>query len=84
MTEVLLATANQHKLEEFNAILSHKFIIKSLVEFPDIPEIEETGSTLEENAEIKATTLLNYTLKGHNGRRFRADSTIVRRKAGCS
>ena len=63
MTEVLLATANQHKLEEFNAILSHKLIIKSLVEFPDIPEIEETGSTLEENAEIKAATLLNYTLK---------------------
>ncbi len=63
MTEVLLATANHHKLEEFNAILNHKFIFKSLIDFPDLPDIEETGSTLMENAELKATTLLNYTLK---------------------
>jgi len=63
MTEVLLATGNSHKLQEFEAILGHIFRFLSLKDFPDLPDIEETGQTFTENAIIKAETLSLYTGK---------------------
>ncbi len=61
MKEVLLATKNRHKIEEFSNILEKiGFTVKSLYDFEDM-EIDENGSTFEENALIKARTLFNYT-----------------------
>jgi XTP/dITP diphosphohydrolase len=52
---LLIATTNPGKLAEILAILEGvPFELRTLVEFPDIPEPEETGSTFEENARLKA------------------------------
>lgn len=61
MKEILLATANKHKLDEFAAILGSSYLIRSLSDFKEIPDIDETGQTLEDNAGIKARTLFLYT-----------------------
>ncbi len=52
MMELVLATHNIHKRDELATMLSGLFIVKMLPD--DFPEIEETGTTLEENALIKA------------------------------
>ncbi|MEE8437644.1 MAG: RdgB/HAM1 family non-canonical purine NTP pyrophosphatase [Candidatus Neomarinimicrobiota bacterium] len=60
--KVLLATRNIHKVEEISAVLENlDFEIYSLVNFPEIGEIEETGSTLLENSLIKARTAFKFT-----------------------
>lgn len=54
MKQIVFATNNDHKLEEVRAILSNKYDILSLKEIGCKEEIEETGTTLEANALIKA------------------------------
>ncbi|KMJ56957.1 nucleoside-triphosphate diphosphatase [Bacillus sp. LL01] len=55
MTDIIIATNNPGKVKDFEVILEPKgFQVKSLADFPDIPEVEETGSTFEENALLKA------------------------------
>ncbi|MFM1825878.1 MAG: RdgB/HAM1 family non-canonical purine pyrophosphatase, partial [Actinomycetota bacterium] len=64
MKKIVLATANTHKLEEFQRILSHKLpsiLLVSQNEFENVPEIEETGATFAENALIKARALNDLT-----------------------
>ena len=56
---LLLATRNAHKVEEISLILRRLlpdlvFQILSALDFPEASEPEETGSTFEENARIKA------------------------------
>ncbi len=56
--EIIFATSNQNKVNEVNEILSNTGItIFSLSDIGYTDEIEETGKTLEENSEIKASTL---------------------------
>jgi len=50
---LLFATTNPHKVAEIEAMLGPCFTVKSLLDF-GLPGPEETGATLEENAEIKA------------------------------
>jgi XTP/dITP diphosphohydrolase len=51
----VLATRNADKVREIRAILGLRDgDLRSLLDYPDFPDIEETGSTLEENALIKA------------------------------
>ncbi len=58
MNKFVLSTRNQHKIEEVKAILSEclttPFELLSLDDIGFTDEIEETGSTFEENALIKA------------------------------
>lgn len=64
MTDLILATKNQHKVEEIKALLADVPVrILSLRDFPDIPEVEETGVTFAENAEIKAKAVSSATGK---------------------
>jgi XTP/dITP diphosphohydrolase len=49
MTRLLLATANEHKVEEISVILGSGFTIEARD-----PGVPETGDTFEENALIKA------------------------------
>ncbi len=57
---VVLATANLHKAREIVAILAATRL--ELVARPtDVPEAEETGSTLEENALLKAASIAEAT-----------------------
>ncbi len=58
MKKLLLATRNKGKIEEFHRILEEiapgEFELVGLDHFPDLPDVEETGSTFEENALLKA------------------------------
>ncbi|MFC0233245.1 ribonuclease PH [Vagococcus entomophilus] len=56
--EVLIATRNKGKAKEFAAIFAEKgFTVKTLLDYPDLPDVEETGKTFEENARLKAETI---------------------------
>jgi XTP/dITP diphosphohydrolase len=55
MRALLLATGNRHKLEEYHAIFHH--LPLQLLSLNDIQldmDVEETGTTFRENAELKA------------------------------
>ena len=53
--KLLLATQNEHKVDELTRLLdAYEIEVVSLLEFPEIGEIIEDGDTLEANALIKA------------------------------
>ena len=52
--KIVFATNNQHKLDEIRAILGSQFEVVSLADIGCHEEIPETGTTLEENAMMKA------------------------------
>jgi XTP/dITP diphosphohydrolase len=55
MKEVIIATNNPGKAKEFEHIFAPRGIaVRTLLDFPEIPEVEETGTTFEENAILKA------------------------------
>ncbi len=59
---VILATRNTGKIQELkDTLCNFKLNILCLEDFPEIPEIEETGKTFEENALIKAKVASQYT-----------------------
>ena len=60
--KIILATHNEDKCAEITAMLDELPIqLLSLEDFPEIGEIEENGSSLEENALIKARTVHSIT-----------------------
>jgi len=55
MFQIVAATKNKHKLEEYKKMLEGQNAeILSLIDFPDCPETIEDGKTFEENAIKKA------------------------------
>lgn len=59
MKEILIATANAHKVDEYRQMLQpYGYTVKSLADF-DFEEVEETGTTFAQNALIKAKALYN-------------------------
>ncbi len=62
MKKLIFATSNPHKLEEIRDILS-EYTILGLEDAGIIEEIQETGTTLEENAIIKAQYLFDKSGK---------------------
>lgn len=55
LNTVVLATRNQHKVEEIQALLADvSLTFLSLADFPDLPEVVEDGTTCHENAVKKA------------------------------
>src|SRR5947209_6287356 len=59
--DLLLATRNPHKTQEFSQLLGDSFGIKDVGGNPEIPLPEETGSTFKENAILKAVTISKHT-----------------------
>lgn len=58
MTGLIVATRNKGKLLEIRKILEEvRCPIYSLADFPDLPEVEEDGSTFEQNAVKKASAI---------------------------
>lgn len=58
MKEMMIATSNAHKVEEFKAMLEPLgYHIKSLLDLNEPIDIEETGTTFQENALIKAKAI---------------------------
>ena len=58
MKKLLLATRNKGKIQEFHRILEEiapgEIELVGLDQFPDLADVEETGSTFQENALLKA------------------------------
>ncbi|HSH37181.1 MAG TPA: non-canonical purine NTP pyrophosphatase, partial [Chthoniobacterales bacterium] len=57
MHHVLFATRNAHKTREFAQMLGPNFRVTDLTRRTDLPEVEESGGTFEENATLKAVTI---------------------------
>lgn len=55
---IVIATGNLGKAKEFAAMFGAAgYQIKTLKDFPDLPDVAETGKTFEENARLKAETI---------------------------
>ena len=61
---LVFASNNDHKLQEVRAIMPAFIEVLSLNEIGFLQEIEETGSTLEENSRIKAETVAAFIKDG--------------------
>jgi XTP/dITP diphosphohydrolase len=60
--KLVLATANPDKAAEIRAVLHDAGLDVELVPRPgDVPDVDETGSTLEDNARLKAVALCAAT-----------------------
>ncbi|MPM97709.1 dITP/XTP pyrophosphatase [bioreactor metagenome] len=55
---IVIATKNPGKAEEFRQMFGKEgYAVKTLFDYPEIPDVEETGKTFEENARLKAETI---------------------------
>ena len=62
LRDVVLATRNSHKAAELAAILAGLPVrIRTMDEFPDVPEVVEDGDTCEANAVKKARAVFKAT-----------------------
>ena len=64
MKKIVLATANTHKVTEFQRILGELLPGLELIassDFSNVPVIEETGATFAENALLKAKMINEFT-----------------------
>lgn len=62
MTRVVLATANPDKAREIRDVLGAVGLASGLVPRPDgVPDVDETGATLEDNARLKVVALCDAT-----------------------
>lgn len=62
MRDIVLATRNRHKRDELAALLSDLDVrIRTLDEFPNVPEVVEDGETCQANAIKKAKTVAAAT-----------------------
>lgn len=58
MQEVIIATKNRGKVKEFEWMFNPLgYEVKTLLDYPEIEDVEETGKTFEENAILKAETV---------------------------
>jgi len=62
--KLVIASRNDHKIQEMRRILEQAGLDLELVgtaEFPDLPDVEETGSTFAANAMLKARVVSEFT-----------------------
>jgi XTP/dITP diphosphohydrolase len=55
---LVVASKNQDKIEEIEAVLGEVGLVEEIVRGMGWPDVEETGSTLEENALLKAKAVM--------------------------
>jgi len=64
MRKIVLATKNTGKIAEFERLLSEftpGIKVLGLADFPDMPEVVESGKTLKENARLKAKAICEFS-----------------------
>jgi XTP/dITP diphosphohydrolase len=61
LPRLLIATGNSHKTAEFRALLTGVALVEDLSSHPGLPQVEETGTTFEENSAIKAAAAARAT-----------------------
>lgn len=55
---IVIATRNPGKAKEFSALFAKEgYQTKTLLDYPELPDVEETEKTFEENARLKAETI---------------------------
>ena len=54
---LVIATRNAHKTQEIREMLGNRYEVLDVTDFPDLPEVEETGTTFLENATLKALAI---------------------------
>ncbi len=59
--KLIIATRNAHKTQEIAQILPDCYQVSSLANYPDAPDVEETGDTFAANAALKALGISSYT-----------------------
>lgn len=60
--KIIIASHNPGKIKEFKELLEPlNMEVLTLSDYPEIPEVEETGATFEENAIIKAQAISHVT-----------------------
>ena len=57
MRPLLVATGNSHKSQEISAMLGADYEVSDLSSHPELPEVDETGTTFLENATLKAVEI---------------------------
>ena len=61
MAYIVVATANAHKVDEYRELLADQNVeLKSLLDYPAFPGVEEDGKTFAENAAKKALAACKY------------------------
>ncbi|EHI69957.1 nucleoside-triphosphate diphosphatase [Streptococcus ictaluri] len=61
---ILIATRNEGKTKEFRHLFGKLGLrVENLNDYPDLPDVEETGTSFEENARLKAETISALTGK---------------------
>ena len=61
MAYIVVATSNEHKVEEYRKLLDGQNVeLKSFLDYPGFPGVEEDGKTFAENAGIKALAACKY------------------------
>ena len=61
MAYIVVATRNQHKVDEYRALINDDSVeLTSLLDYPDCPEVEENGKTFAENAALKAAAASKF------------------------
>lgn len=61
-TTIVLASTNQGKVREFSSLLAPFGVtVLSLTDFPDVPDVEETGTTFMENSLLKSRGISKAT-----------------------
>lgn len=61
---IVIASKNAHKIDEMRRILAEAGLdieLVGLAEYPDMPEVEETGATFAANALLKAREIAAFT-----------------------
>ena len=64
MRKLVLATRNEGKIREFQRLLAQfatDIQVLGLNEYPDMPDVEETGDSFEANSLLKASAVAEYT-----------------------
>ncbi len=61
MEQIIFATKNKNKILEINEIMKDSFKVISMEDAKINIDIEETGSTFEENAILKATSIMKIS-----------------------
>lgn len=56
-SRLIIATRNRHKTHEIRALAGDRREVLDATDFPDFPEVEETGTTFLENATLKAVAI---------------------------
>ncbi len=60
--QIVLATHNKDKIREIKNLLGDLPVeIKTFEDFPEMPDVDETGTTLEENAILKSNAINEFT-----------------------